>query len=268
MVKTLRKYFYSIYQAYSLAKNDTGNPPKNWHTKQSKGGVYSWVLDVPEVMERYNTSYSTVIKTSPIKALQQDNVNWKELRERILTVAKKKYKNVSLQRRLPGFSPREPIKEGDFVRLREFKSGGTKTLKWPKDTKSKTKSVSSKAAAENWSSEIFEVTKLNLVKYTDGITYFVRNINPKGRPAPKGALDRTEVLKISPETLISDGVATAFGSGPNGGISILDYLAQLKAEKKTEEGPDPFLKRIDLISTGKKMTQEEIDADTINFEDP
>ena len=93
-IKTIRKYFYSIYNAYREQVPDASaldrrrnkqNPPqpKNWHVFQPDPGMYDWTLDIPEVLKRYNSSYHSVIRTTPIDALLERGISWKEIENRI-----------------------------------------------------------------------------------------------------------------------------------------------------------------------------------------
>ena len=200
LVKLMRRYFYGIYSSFQRRVEDNdGAYPSPWHVKNQSAKYYDWVLDVPEVMRRYNSAHQTTIKTTPNKAVQMNGVTWFEVQRRIIEKAKSVYRDHSAQRRLPGFSPSAPVKLGDYVRIREFKTGA-KRVTWPSSTSERV-GESTKSAADNWSANVYKVIEVKQARHSDAQTYRVKNIDPKSkRKGPRGYLDRTQVLKIHPST--------------------------------------------------------------------
>ena len=104
-------------------------------------------------------------------------------------------KDVSFDKRLPGFSPSSPLKEGDYARLRLFKPDGVKAIKWS--------GLNTKSSRDNFSKDVYRIIKTT--KKASGATvYYVENIDAT-RKAPKAALDRTQLLKVDPETKLESG---------------------------------------------------------------
>ena len=74
-------------------------------------------------MRRVNTRYETTIKTQPINALLQLDTTYKTTHQRIVDKAKRTMRDVKHNLFLPGFSPKEEPKAGDYVRIRIHKEG-------------------------------------------------------------------------------------------------------------------------------------------------
>lgn len=89
--------------------------PTPWHVGNQSSELYDWVLDIPEVLRRVNTRYETNIKTQPINGLLQIDVTHKELHDRIVATAKRKYRDVKHNVRLPGFDSNLPSKKGGLL---------------------------------------------------------------------------------------------------------------------------------------------------------
>ena len=59
-------------------KNDTKEAPPKWHAPDQGAKYYDWVLDIADVLKRYNSAYQTSIRTRPIDAVLENNITWKE----------------------------------------------------------------------------------------------------------------------------------------------------------------------------------------------
>ena len=233
-VRHVRKYFYTINTAYQNAmrewkeENDGKRIPKRWtptqwHVGAQSSELYDWVLDIPEVLRRVNTRYETTIKTQPIKGLLQIDVKHKELYNRIVAKAKRKYKDVKHNIRLPGFDSNSPPKEGDYCRIRIHKEGNM-GVTFPQQGQKRKQNT--KAASNNYSKAIYkimEVKKLN----GGALTFLVSNIDPDERRASRGFLDRTALLKIPPDTILESG------------RTVVDEDTFLNKEKPSAPPPPP-----------------------------
>ena len=248
-VKTIRTYFVALRNAFekSVAEGGEGGVIGTTATTQQqtrlkeRGFPYDWVLDVPEVLRRYNTAHHTTIRCKPLEALLEI-VPPTTIKERIHAVAKKRFEGVRHEMRLPGFSPSSPPEVGDFVRLKRYKSG-TMNANFPRLDGLKT---DTKTTSHNWSSDIFRVVAVKVVNYgladakakqerlqthvnesEDGGAllldraqrallnnpvqgarlYHIENINPPKRHSPREGqkrkyFNRVEILKIPKETVV------------------------------------------------------------------
>jgi len=189
-IKTIRKYFYSIYNAYREQVPDTAaldrrtftrsNVPKpkvKWHVVQLDPGMYDWTLDIPEVLRRYNSSYHSVIRTTPINALLQRGITWKEIENRIWNYhydpEHGRYRDVSHNLHLPGtykaFDKNGKATEirvhseatPSYVRLKQYQPGDM-NLAFSRDPYLSTK-TRLKSATENFTKDIFIVTEMRKI---------------------------------------------------------------------------------------------------------
>jgi hypothetical protein len=242
-VATVRKYFHSLNYSYhqlierEKREDDLGLVDRVWHTKlQGVELDYTWMLDVHEVIRRYNSAVQTTINCRPIDAiLERNGITYQTLYERIFARAYHPmtgvYRNFleSQGQRLPGFTTSIlPLEVGQYVRLREYKSGAMKQS-FHTMTDQELRKAGNKASSDNWSVSIHKITKIRRLsgyrltmpqwtalkegnggvtpesvrKYrvlSGAMTYFVRNIDPGGKTQIKGALDRTQLLAIPAET--------------------------------------------------------------------
>ena len=102
---------------------------------------------------------------------------------------------MTFDKRLPGFSPSSPLQEGDYARLRLFKPDGVKAIKWS--------GLNTKSSRDNFSKDVYRIIK-KTKKASGATVYHVENIDAT-RKAPKAALDRTQLLKVDPETTLENG---------------------------------------------------------------
>jgi hypothetical protein len=244
-VATVRKYFHSLNYSYhqlverAKREQDDGLVDRVWHTKtQGEESEYTWMLDVHEVIRRYNSAVQTTINCRPIDAiLERNGITYQTLYERIFARAYHPktgvYRNFleSQGRRLPGFTTSIlPLEVGQYVRLREYKTGAMKQS-FQTMTDQESRKAGNKASSDNWSVGIHKITKirrlsgyrLTLAQWTalkeeiggvtpgsiqkfrvlsGAMTYFVRNIDPSGKTQVRGALDRTQLLAIPADTQI------------------------------------------------------------------
>jgi len=227
-IKTIRRYFYSIHNSFveQVFKRDGQNPDnvkarplKNWHTAEQKGtaavsksDVYDWVLDIPEVLKRYNTGYHTTIKARPIDVLLErtnesahDKIE-KRIYDNAYDPNRGRYRDVILEKRLPGFTPSIPPKVGDFCRIKSYKSGDN-NLKW-ENSFDATRKLSNKSASDNFSKEIYIIVEIKKIidprgkKFGSTDTYKLKHVSRKRKVHPRGFLDRTQILKIPKDTKI------------------------------------------------------------------
>ena len=271
-VRTIRRYFYAMYNAYRrFLEPQPGEArekqrPPNWPVPQQELDIteYDWVLDIPEVLRRYNSAYHTVIKARPIDVLLERTVRMTVLNRNfrrgdqdisrysvqdvrvkdvagsnIQRVADKRFRDVAHNLRLPGFSPSAAPVKGDFVRVKIYKSGDM-SVKFPNDSG---KVLHGKASSHNWSKVVYVIKKVAVVQagddgtpsgLVDGKTKYespdghlerrndrrylyrdTRDGMPRAyRVAPINnlefprqnmlSLDRTQILKIPPDTPYPD----------------------------------------------------------------
>jgi len=210
-VRIARRVLYSIQRAFQehvLRAQDKGKKigkfyqPDGWHVKNNTSDAYDWVADLDVAMQRLNSRKESTIKCTPIESLLQLNGHtYKIVQKRIQDKADKRWAGVEHNLFLPGFSPKTPPEVDDFVRLKFYKTGDM-SLRFPSllETR-KGKKVSGKAASNTWSTSIFKVVDVRILKRGQR-TYMVKNIDP--RISKKiGYLDRTQVQKIDPTTKLS-----------------------------------------------------------------
>ena len=162
------------------------------------------------------------IKTTPELALsEQDGQTWEKVHARIVERGERVYKDVKHNKYLPGFSPAEDEKVGDFVRIREFKPGD-KSVRWS--------GKSSKAARDNFSDEIYVIERVK-VKANGARLFYLQNIDPQGKRAPKQGLTRVQILKINPETILESGRNV---------IQEYEYLNEPVTDDDEEEDATPI----------------------------
>jgi len=215
-VRIVRRYMYTINRAFQellleakkngkLGKAKTFKPP-DWHTTQSTS-LYDWIRDIELVNQRLNSRYETTIKCTPIEALLQLNGHTHTVvAGRIKKRRDKDWEGVEFNLRLPGFSPSAPPAAGDFVRLKFYK--GEMNLRFPQLSETrKGKKVTGKSSSNNWSTDVYKITKVRTLSKGQK-TYAVSNIDPDGQQK-SGFLDRTQILKIDPETMLSTGRTVA-----------------------------------------------------------
>jgi hypothetical protein len=218
-VRTARRYFYAINQGYQkllkesrLDKAAIGREsnvvPKewNWHTDKQSPKLYDWTVDCDEVSSRINSSRHSVIKATPQDAvLEQNGMTFELAYGRIVKAGKHRFRDAEVDLHLPGFSPSAPPIEGDFVRLKSYKSGNM-SVTWTLPANSN-KKQSLKSAANNWSRDIYRISELKESQVIKAPKFRVTNIDPKGSKAPSGYLNRVEILKVDPGTVLeSSGV--------------------------------------------------------------
>jgi len=167
-VKTIRRYLFAKRNAFEHAVVNRGagagdNADKQQRRLKEQGYAYDWILDLPEIMRRYNTAYHSTIKCKPLEALLEI-LSPAIVSERIHKAAKKRFEGVRHEIRLPGFSPSSPPEVGDFVRLKTYKTGEM-NASFPRLDGIKT---GTKTASHNWSSDIFVVVEVKTVNYNLG----------------------------------------------------------------------------------------------------
>ena len=181
-------------QAKKLLDEDKAVTIPHWHTDKQSHKNYNWVLDISEAQKRINTAWQATTKLAPYDALSNKS-NWKVALANIKKRAAKIMKGVTFDKRLPGFSPSSPLQEGDYARLRLFKPDGVKAIKWS--------GLNTKSSRDNFSKDIYRIIK-KTEKASGATVYHVENIDAT-RKAPKAALDRTQLLKVDPETTLENG---------------------------------------------------------------
>ena len=327
-VKTIRRLFYSMHNSYveQIHKRDYDqvvvieramlrkSPNRNsevqierqntnatqalvgWHTDKQRSRVeninddaYDWVLDIPEVIDRYNSSWHSAIRERPIDVLLSNNVTNATVANRIWNRAYDPtvgiYRDHRTDMRLPGFSPQKgnELGIGDFVRIKTYKSGDM-AIGWETIYEA-SKKLRNKSASDNYSRDIYRITHVkhqmdrrNLyadpveipndarrqqnghqVKHSRGVylrtdvnrtyqkdsygnplfggisTYQLENITKRyTTTTPRGYLDRTQILKIPKETVISYYDET---SNPKKyvDIQINDYIIKLETDKTVDD---------------------------------
>jgi hypothetical protein len=226
-VQTARRRLYAIQGAWKKQLEDhvarTGSTPKvfkprNWFNKgQSTSGPYDWVKDLNEVEQRIRNTYQQTIKSTPIDVLlQQNGASWDSAFKNIKQRAKRVYKDVKHNVDLPGFSPKDPEKVGDYVRIKLMQPKGLKNVRYSgKNTKS---------ARDNWSDEVYKIVDVKTL-YNRARTFKVKAIDPKITRGTISRLDRTEILKIPPDTKID-------------GITVQEWEKRYNAPVEPESGPE------------------------------
>jgi hypothetical protein len=226
-VQTARRRLYAIQGAWKQQLEDhvarTGSTPKifkprNWFNKgQSTSGAYDWVKDLNEVEQRIANTYQQTIKATPIDVLlQQNGASWDSAFKNIKERAKRVYKDVKHNVDLPGFSPKNPEKVGDYVRIKLMQPKGLKNVRYSgKNTKS---------ARDNWSDEVYKIIDVKTL-YNRARTFKVKAIDPKITRGTISRLDRTEILKIPPDTKID-------------GITVQEWEKRYNAPVEPESGAE------------------------------
>ena len=210
-VKITRRYFYKLQSSFQehvlQAKKDGVKvgalfKPKDWHSSNNTKAAYDWVKDVEIINTRLNSRFETTIRSTPIQALLEIDITHKQVLDRIKARAARNWAGIETNLRLPGFSPKTPVKTGDFVRLKFYKN--EMNLRFPdlQETR-KGRKVTGKSASNNWSTQIYIVTKVRELSKGQR-TFQVDNINPRERKQT-GFLDRTSVQKVDPDTVLSSG---------------------------------------------------------------
>ena len=117
---------------------------------------------------------------------------------------------------LPGFSPQDPEKVGDYVRIKLMQPKGLKNVRYSgKNTKS---------ARDNWSDEVYKIIDVKTL-YNRARTFKVKAIDPKITRGTISRLDRTEILKIPADTKID-------------GITVQEWEKRYNAPVEPESGPE------------------------------
>ena len=212
-VRIARRVLYSLQRAFQehvIRARDQGkklgklHKPENWHVKNHTSDAYDWVADLDVAMQRLNSRKESTIKCTPIESLLQLNGHtYKVVQKRIQDKADKRWAGVEHNLFLPGFSSKTPPGIDDYVRLKFYKTGDM-SLRFPSllETR-KGKKVTGKAASNTWSTSIFKVVDVRVLKRGQR-TYMVKNIDPMITKRV-GYLDRTQVQKIDPNTKLSTG---------------------------------------------------------------
>ncbi len=173
--------------------------------------------DLNEVEQRIANTYQQTIKATPIDVLlQQNGASWDSAFKNIKERAKRVYKDVKHNVDLPGFSPKDPGKVGDYVRIKLMQPKGLKNVRYSgKNTKS---------ARDNWSDEVYKIIDVKTL-YNRARTFKVKAIDPKITRGTISRLDRTEILKIPPDTKID-------------GITVQEWERRYNAPVEPESGPE------------------------------
>ena len=149
--QTARRRLYAIQGAWKQQLEDhvarTGSTPKvfkprNWFNKgQSTSGAYDWIKDLNEVEQRIANTYQQTIKATPIDVLlQQNGASWDSAFKNIKQRAKRVYKDVKHNVDLPGFSPQDPEKVGDYVRIKLMQPC-LKNVRYPAKTQNQRETI-------------------------------------------------------------------------------------------------------------------------------
>ena len=148
--------------------------------------------------------------------MQQNGASWDSAFKNIKERAKRVYKDVKHNVDLPGFSPQDPEKVGDYVRIKLLQPKGLKNVRYSgKNTKS---------ARDNWSDEVYKIVDVKTL-YNRARTFKVKAINPKITRGTLSRLDRTEILKIPADTKID-------------GITVQEWEKRYNAPVEPESGPE------------------------------
>ena len=201
-----RRAFYRINRGYQeQLEKRTGTRkrwvPKDWHTDTQSVDLYDWTRDCDEVMRRLNSRYHSTIKTTPINALLEIGITRKQVKQNIVDVANKRYKDVKHNLNLPGFSPSSPVTVGDYVRVKIAKTGDMGVTFHKKGD---TRKRATKSASNNWSINIYKVVDMKVLNKGQR-TYRVENIDPDSSKRVQGYLTRVQVLKVPPDTVLDSG---------------------------------------------------------------
>ena len=249
-VQSARRRLYAIQGVWKKQLEDhvakTGSKPKvfkprNWFNKgQLTSGPYDWVKDLNEVEQRIANTYQQTIKAAPIDVLlQQNGASWQSAFKNIKERAKRVYKDVKHNVDLPGFSPQDPEKIGDYVRIKLIQPKGLKMVKYSgKNTKS---------ARDNWSDEVYKIIDIKML-YNRARTFKVKAINPKITRGTRNRLDRTEILKIPPDTVIDGITVREWDKRYNAPVEP-ESGAESDSEDEIESSLDSEVKRLRSFST-------------------
>ena len=219
-VRTVRRYFYSLRNAFEESYASSNKPPPHWHSRKqllrrAANDPYDWVLDVEEVLKRYNSAYHTTIRTTPLRALLATPAENAKVVANLTNDLKRRYKDVQHELPLPGFTSNTPPVVGDFVRKRTYKKGNM-SANFPMLDGTNNRS---KSSSQNWSLGVYVITAVKVYvpsrqfreagPYKGARLYKVKPIDPRDTHNPgdswgrnTGYLDRTQILKIPPETII------------------------------------------------------------------
>jgi hypothetical protein len=212
-VRIVRRLMYGIQRAFQEqvinAKKEGEKVgkiyrPRDWHTANNTSAAYDWVKDCDLCMQRHNSSIKTTIKSSPIAALLEIEITHKIVAQRIKTAAEKRWKDVKFNLRLPGYSPSSPVAMGDYVRLKIYKSGDM-SLRFPSlEETRKGRKITGKSASNNFTTRIYKVIGVRTLNKGQKL-YKVADIDTTSNTKQIAWLDRTQVQKIHPETILSTG---------------------------------------------------------------
>jgi hypothetical protein len=220
-VKTARRYFYAVSQAYQSLLRDAGpnqtaigreskTVPKqwDWHVARQSPKNYDWTVDCDEVSDRINSSRHSIIRATPEDTiLEQNGMTFKLAYERIVKAGKHRFRDAEVNLRPPVFSPSIPPVVGDYVRLKSYKSGNMSvTWRLPADSNKK---QSLKSAANNYSRDIYRISDAKESQVIKAPKFRATNIDPKSKNrAPDGYLNRRiEILKVDPGTILESSSA-------------------------------------------------------------
>ena len=201
-----RRAFYRINRSYQeQLEKRTGKKkrwvPEDWHVDTQSVDLYDWTQDCDEVMRRLNSRYHSTTKTTPISALLEIGISHKQVKQNIVEVAEKRYKDVKHNLNLPGFSPSSPVTVGDYVRVKIAKIGDMGVTFHQKGSTTK---KATKSASNNWSINIYKVVDMKVLNKGQR-TYRVENIDPNSSKRVQGFLTRVQVLKVPPDTVLDSG---------------------------------------------------------------
>ena len=246
-VQTCRRRLFAIQQAYMKQAEEEmdrlGRDPKivkipNWHTNRQTPGLYNWILDLKEVQFRINTAWHRTIKATPLDALlKQNGSSWKKALDNIKEYAEKAYRGVKHNAPLVGHTPAEEEAKGDYVRLRLFKAG---------DKNVKFTGKSTKSARDNFSEDIYRIMRV-VTKENKARIFYIENIDPNGKQAPKAGLDRTQILKIHKHTKLSNG------------RTVEEEDAFLNKDDEEEEDDEDEEKEATIPRPSRSNEQKEVD---------
>jgi hypothetical protein len=276
-VKTARRYFYALNQAYqSLLKEagpnqtaigrESNTVPKdwNWHADKQSPKNYDWTIDCNEVSRRVNSSRHSVIRGTPDDTiLEQNGMTFELAYDRIVKAGKHRFRDAEVDLRLPGFSPSSPPIEGDYVRLKSYKSGNM-SVTWtlPADSDKK---QSLKSAANNWSRDIYKISDIKESQVIKAPKFRVINIDSKSKNrAPEGYLNRIEILKVDPGTILES--STVEGET----ITQLDKrlndpdVLKRKQIRKDEEAASLAAQKVEAVKLSEKKKAATLAALAIN----
>jgi len=211
-VRIVRRLMYGIQRAFQEqvinAKKEGEKVgkiyrPRDWHTANNTSAAYDWVKDCDLCMQRHNSSIKTTIKTSPIAALLEIEITHKIVADRIKTAAEKRWKDVKFNLRLPGYSPRTPAAMNDYVRLKIYKYGDMSLRFANLEETRKGRKITGKSSSNNFTTKIYKVIAVRILNKGQKL-YKVADIDISNKKQIAW-LDRTQVQKIHPETMLSTG---------------------------------------------------------------